>query len=314
MERLFYGYATSMMTIGIPRALGYHRYGTLWETFFKELDIPYLVSPETNQALQSRGIRHTVDESCLPLKLYMGHAAYLLDKCDALFVPRLERLGRKDEFCVRFWGLPDTVQATFREANILSYELKSGSPGSQERAFRKLGRSLGMRPLKTERAYQTALSRQREVDFRMFSEGRVGLRARVPKILLAANPYITYDPNLGGTVARLIKTLGAMPIFTDAWEREQSRTLATSLSRDLYWTLNREILGAIDQAQGRVDGVILLTAFPCGSDCLANELVLRRVKGLPVIQILLDEHQSQEGLITRIESFLDMLEGRRNTP
>jgi len=302
-----------MMTIGIPRALGYHRYGTLWETFFDELDIPYLVSPETNQSLQSQGIRHTVDESCLPLKLYMGHTAYLLDKCDALFVPRLERLGPKDEFCVRFWGLPDTVGATFRGVGLLTYELKSGLPGAQEMAFLKLGRTLGKRPMSIARAYTRAQNRQREVDFRRFSKGRVGLRARAPRILLAANPYITYDPYLGGTVARLIEQLGGVPISTDAWDRSKSRAQASELSTDLYWTLNREIMGAVHQALGQVDGVFLLTAFPCGSDCLANELILRRVKDLPVIQILLDEHQSQEGLTTRIESFLDMLEGRRQS-
>ncbi|MCL2842004.1 MAG: acyl-CoA dehydratase activase-related protein [Oscillospiraceae bacterium] len=300
-----------MTTIGIPRALGYHRYGTLWETFFDELDIPFLVSPETNQAIQSQGVRHTVDESCLPLKLYMGHAAHLLDKCDALFVPRLERLGPRDEFCVRFWGLPDTVSATFQKAQLLTYELNSGLPGTHERAFLKLGRTLGKHPITTARAYARAQARQREVDFHRFSYARAELQATAPRILLAANPYITYDPYLGGTVARLIAHLGGVPIFTDAWNRTQCRAQAREISTDLYWTLNREMMGAVHQARSQVDGILLLTAFPCGSDCLANELILRRVNDVPVIQILLDEHQSHEGLTTRIESFMDMLEGRR---
>ena len=64
-------------------------------------------------------------------------------------------------------------------------------------------------------------------------------------------------------------------------------------------------------AHASVDGIILLTAFPCGSDCLANELVLRRVKHVPVIQIVLDGQEGQEGLLTRIESFFDMLDQRR---
>lgn len=302
-----------MTTIGIPRALAYHRYGTLWETFFDELNIPYLVSAETNQALQSQGVRHTVDESCLPLKLYMGHAAHLLDKCDALFVPRLERLGPRDEFCVRFWGLPDTVSSTFQGVRLLTYQLNSNLPGAQERAFLKLGRTLGKRHVATAKAYARAKSRQQEADFFRFSNARAGLRAKGPRILLATNPYISYDPYLGGTVARLIEELGGVPIFTDAWDRAQSRAQSHKLSTDLYWTINREIMGAVQQARGQVDGILLLTAFPCGSDCLTNELIVRRVKDLPVIQILLDEHQSHEGLTTRIESFMDMLEGRRRT-
>jgi len=299
------------MTIGIPRALAYHRYGTLWETFFQELDVPYLVSPETTESLLVNGRGHAVDESCLPFKLYMGHAHSLLDRCDTLLVPRLQRLGRRDEFCVRFWGLPDTIRATFEGVNLLTYEQTSGRPGTEKRAFLQMANALGKRSRIAVRAYRIAKSRQGETDFRRLAQNRPLLRARVPKILVAAQSYVTYDPRLGGTVAGLLRSLGAAPIFIDGWDRNACHAAGRQISHDLYWTLNREILGAIHLARDKVDGVILLTAFPCGSDCLTNELVLRRVKDPPVIQILLDEHQSHEGLTTRLESFLDMITSRK---
>ena len=71
------------------------------------------------------------------------------------------------------------------------------------------------------------------------------------------------------------------------------------------------MIGAIELYQNQVDGVILLTAFPCGSDSLVNELVLRRVHSVPIIRMLLDEHASPTGLETRIESFMDILSQRR---
>jgi len=297
------------MTIGIPRALAYHRCGVLWETFFEELDVPYIVSDESNGAYLTSGRSLTVDESCLPLKLYMGHAESLRSRCDALLVPRLERLSRQREFCVRFWGLPDTVRATFDGVRLLTYERKSATPGTEGLAFLQMARALGKGQIAAAKAYRVAQSRQQEADFRRFSENRAHLRARAPKILVAAQSYITYDPMLGGTVKDLIQSLGAIPVFIEGFDRIASEKATHHISKDLYWTLNREILGAIHLARSKVDGIILLTAFPCGSDCLANELVLRRIKDLPIIQILLDEHQSIEGLRTRIESFLDMIQG-----
>ena len=293
------------MTIGIPQALGYYRYGTLWKTFLEELDIPYVVSGTSNQALLADGIKHTVDESCLPLKLYMGHVASLLRRCDKVLVPRLEQLGRKDEFCVRFWGLYDTVRATFEGIEPLTYT--QDSPGSQWRAFLKMGRVLGKGALASARAYRIAENRRREEDFLRFSKNRTYLRARKPKILVATNPYIAHDPFLGGAIAKQICDLGGVPVLTDGWDKTACQAAASEHAPGLYWATSRERLGAVYLARDQVDGIILLTAFPCGADCLVNELILRSVKDCPIIQIILDEHQSKEGLATRLESFLDII-------
>jgi len=112
------------MTIGIPRALAYHRYGTLWETFFDELGVSYVVSGETDRRILETGAKYTESESCLPHKLYMGHVHSLLGRCDRVFVPRFVRLSRREEFCVRFWGLPDTVRGTFTEVETFGYYLR----------------------------------------------------------------------------------------------------------------------------------------------------------------------------------------------
>ena len=37
------------MTVGIPRAMLYYRYGVLWETFLKELGCDVITSGETNR-------------------------------------------------------------------------------------------------------------------------------------------------------------------------------------------------------------------------------------------------------------------------
>jgi len=300
------------MKVGIPRALGYHRYGVLWETFFQELNIGYVVSDNTSSKHLIDGAKNSVDESCLPLKIYMGHVASLAERCDLIFVPHFRRLGKEDEFCVRFWGLYDMVQNTFSDSKLLSYQLSSGKPGHQMSGFVQMGRVLGKSPARSSKAYLSALKHQQSYDNYRLLQGQEALSKSAPKILLATQPYIAADSFLGGTLARLIRSQGGIPLFPDAWNRKLCRGRSHEISTDLYWITNREILGAIQEARLQVDGIILLTAFPCGSDCLTNELILRRVRDLPIIQILLDDGQGMAGLETRIESFMDMIEQRRS--
>ena len=60
-------------TIGLPRSLLYHRYRVLWKAFFDGIGVETVESPPSNRVILDRGIRLAVDETCLPLKLLIGH-------------------------------------------------------------------------------------------------------------------------------------------------------------------------------------------------------------------------------------------------
>ena len=97
--------AKEIKTIGLPRALLYHRYGSLWESFFSELGIKTILSQPSNRALLERGSALAIDESCLSFKLFLGHVDALLGKCDAIFIPRYSNYGRDIVFCMVLYGL-----------------------------------------------------------------------------------------------------------------------------------------------------------------------------------------------------------------
>lgn len=40
--------------------------------------------------------------------------------------------------------------------------------------------------------------------------------------------------------------------------------------------MNKELLGAFSYYKDKVDGIILITAFPCGPDSLTNEMIIRK--------------------------------------
>ncbi len=57
----------------------------------------------------------------------------------------------------------------------------------------------------------------------------------------------------------------------------------------------------------RVDGIILLSAFPCGPDAMTNEMIIRRIKDRPILNMTLDEQTGTAGIETRLESFVDII-------
>ena len=77
------------MKIGLPKALLYHYYSHLWKAFFDELKVNYIESNDTTIKTLILGKEKSIDESCLALKIYLGHIEELKDKCDYILVPRI---------------------------------------------------------------------------------------------------------------------------------------------------------------------------------------------------------------------------------
>ncbi len=77
------------------------------------------------------------------------------------------------------------------------------------------------------------------------------------------------------------------------------------------WMVSRELLGAVVALKGQVDGIILMSAFPCGPDSMVNDLLTRKLQELPILVLTLDAQDGSAGLETRLESFVDILQFRR---
>lgn len=89
------------MKVGIPRALLFYKNEKLWTKFFDELGIEYIISPETNKEIIENGSKYAIDETCLPIKIFLGHVDYLKDKCDYVFIPVI-KTAQNTETCLNF--------------------------------------------------------------------------------------------------------------------------------------------------------------------------------------------------------------------
>ena len=305
---------THPITIGIPKALMYFKYSQLWETFFHSLEIESIVSPDTNKEIMAAGVNLAVDETCLPSKIYLGHIDWLKDKCDMILVPRISSFGKWGTVCTKHQAIYDVIQNTFRgqDLKLLHYNIERDNLEAEVSAFIKMGGELGKKKSQSLMAYWNAKQAQKAYDMVEHKAQQQLLSTDKIKILVIAHKYNLYDTFVGEPVMRSLEKLGAFPVDGSIVDRKKAVQNAASLSETLPWALNRELVGAIAEYQDVVDGIILLSSFPCGPDSMVNEIIIRKVQDKPILNLILDGQEGSAGMETRLESFVDIIKYRRS--
>lgn len=108
--------------------------------------------------------------------------------------------------------------------------------------------------------------------------------------------------------------MGVCVIPAEILRRDRAAKAGSELSPTLPWICNRELAGAVWEYKDIIDGIILMSAFPCGPDSMVNDIIIRRIKGIPTLNLTVDAQDATAGLETRLESFVDILhfkEGER---
>lgn len=299
------------MKIGIPKALLFYHYGDLWTSFFEELGCDIIVSCNTTREMVEWGTRFSVDEACLAMKIYMGHVYYLLDKCDYILVPRIICLKKKEKLCTNFSALYDLVRNTF-DKKIIHYNIDVAKKEDEFYAFVTMGLELGFKYRDIVKSYRKAKEKQMAIKMRKISKQKaIVASTKKIKILLAGHAYNLRDEFIGKPISKMLEENDVEVIYSDCYDTKYLEKEVKKISPYNYWTYNKEIIASVEHYLDSVDGVILLTVFPCGPDSLSNEMILRKVD-IPIIPIIIDDESGNAGIITRIESFLDILEERRH--
>lgn len=292
-------------TVGIPRSLFYYEYGSLWEKFFEELKIPYLISPKTNAEIIKLGRDSSVDEMCLSLKNYLGHVKYLEDKVDYILVPRIDNYGTLNQTCTNYLAAYD-ISTNVTNTKILNYNIDVNHHETEEKAFMNLGRKLNKKKKEIRKAYHNAKVYQNELLDAKIQRNYNLLNSTKKKILLVSHDYVLEDETMGAPVVELLKKQNIAIIDANLFDRKVAMKFSKKLSKSLYWDISRKLVGAIPIVEHDIDGIIFLSNFPCGLDSLVNELMIRKIKK-PYLNLIMDEVSTLTGIETRIESFLDIL-------
>lgn len=297
--------------IGIPRALLYYRYYILWKTFFEGIGCTLILSSPTNKEIVDRGGNISIDESCLPAKIYLGHVSELSLKCDYILVPRVCNYGRGNRACIKFNGLYDVVNNLF-EDKILNYDIDYLKGKFKVFGFIKMGLKLNRNIFKILFYYIKGKIRNKKYFLNFVNRQDKVLRSNKMKILIVAHPYVVYDEYLCGNIIRYFKSEDIDILYSDRLDRKISISYAEDFSNTLYFLYSKEIIGSAFYYKDCIDGIVFLSSFPCASDSLVNELAIRKLEDVPSINIVVDDSTATGGLMTRLESFVDIIRARRD--
>ena len=299
-----------MNRVGIPRSLFYYYYKDLWIDFFDSLNIPYIISPNTNKNIMSRGETVANDEMCLSLKNYLGHIDYLKDKCDYILVPRISNFKNNNQTCTNFWAIYDIVKNLFN-VNILNYNIDLEKKQTLKKGLFKIGKELNKNNHQIKKAYKYAITKEKKRIKQNHIINQNKRKSKKEKVLIVGHPYNLYDELIGKDIIKYLIKNNIEIIYWDKFDSKITNPLSKKISKDLYFKYSKDNLGAIAYSEKDINGVIFISSFPCAPDSLANELAMRKIK-LPYLNLVIDNNSSFTGLETRLESFLDMIGGKLN--
>lgn len=315
-----------IIKIAIPRALLYYEYYPLWNTFFETLGAEVILSEKTNKEILNASIKYCVNDACLPVKLFHGHASYLADKADFLFIPRLKSVAKGEFICPKISGLPEMVKFSVPNLPpIIDTEVNlRKSKSNLNKAFfeagefitddRHLIKNAIDNAINTHRKYIAAL-RTGKLPSELLNNTKPQKLSRPDlKIALLGHSYNLYDEYSNINIMKKLWDANAEVLTPEAIEETLIDMYSIKPGKRMYWSLGKRQLGAMFHfLEQQVDGIIYVMAFGCGIDSFIADMCERYAKRnkIPFYLMILDEHSGEAGISTRIEAFVDMIKWRK---
>ena len=319
------------MTIGIPRGMSFYNDYPFYYGFFTDLGIKIVLSDITTKETMSKGSSLVVTETCLPIKIYVGHVLNLIDKgIDKIFVPSIQSIAPKIYNCSKIRGLPDLIRNvvkrdfTIIEATLDKSEKNQGLYEFLAECVKPFGITDMSRIKKASKAgwrcynnfhimSKSGMSYKKAMNYAL--QGKVFIENQTKEypisIALVSHGYNIFDERASMKIFDKLEEMDVKVYSSLQLSKEQMDDGILSLGHGMYWANEREMTGCAGHylKDSGIDGIITLTAFGCGPDSLMCERIMRQAKRFnkPLLHLTIDEQTGEAGFITRLEAFVDML-------
>jgi predicted CoA-substrate-specific enzyme activase len=303
--------------IGIPRAFSVHTLYPLYSWFFHELGIKTFLSTEVAHA----GVARSESTYCFPAEIAHGAVQDCLDKgADFVLLPHFRDMpSYEDEvhanFCPITQSLPYYIEKAFPDIDKnrwlpLVVSFKFGE-GKALELFCEMTRRLGIDEAETKAAFTKAMSKQQDYFDAIHAMGREALqearKSDRPVIATLGRPYNAFTPEANMGIPRKFTTRGYSIIPFDILPFHDE-----VIFPNMYWYYGQQDVKAANLLK-KEDNIYL--AFITNFSCAPDSFILHYVKWMmgqkPFLVLELDSHSADAGVDTRVEAFLDIIDGYR---
>ena len=316
--------------VGIPRALSVHTLYPLYSWFFYELGIKTFLSSDVAR----EGIARTESAYCFPAEIAHGAVQDCLDKgADFVLLPHFRDMPSYEKdvhanFCPITQSLPYYIEKAFPDVDKnkwlnLVVSFKFGNEKALE-LFQIMGEKLGIGKEEIETAFNKALAKQNDYFKAAKKLGRDALdearKADRPVIALLGRAYNAFTPEANMGIPRKFTTRGysvipfdILPFEEDNKNDKNDKNEEDQIFPNMYWYYGQEDVKTAKFLK-KEDNIYLtyITNFSCAPDSFILHYIKWIMKQKPFLVLELDSHSADAGIDTRVEAFLDIIDGYRN--
>ena len=315
------------ISIGIPRALMlFYQQFPFWRTFFQELGFHVVLSPESDNQLIKKSLEMIVAETCFPIELMHGHIMDLLEKkVDYVFTPFIINSKAEEGNPTSNYNCPWVQTFPFMVKAALNDEKLKDRLLVPTLNFRYFGKVLN-KELSDFIFEKFEISKKRVIkaikkadEAQIAFENKIVLRGQevldnLPEdkevLVIIGRPYNTGDPSLNLSMVEKLINQDVLSIPTDYLPLGSEHILQDY--PQMYWPNGQKILAAARiVARDKKLHAVYMGNFRCGPDSFLAHFVHEEMKGKPYLELEVDEHSADAGMITRYEAFLDSLKGSK---
>ena len=290
---------------------------------FQELGFEAELSDLSNREIIQQGTEAVVTETCFPVKLAHGHLLNLIHKKKVknIFLPQIIDLSQANlpgtetkgsgQACPLVQGLawiaPSSIDFKASGTRVLRPVLRLRSPAHFKKGFKPLAKELGVSWREMNSALDQAWEAQREFWGSLIKKGREILKEREGEdiLVLVGRPYKAFDPGASLHLSQKISRIGALALPMDFLPLEVK-------DHETYWGYGQKILAAarfIGSSKRLFP--VYVTNFACGPDSFILHFFKKAIGDRPCLELEIDEHSADAGIMTRIEAFWDSLKMRK---